>query len=39
MTNLEKTIIREIATLPKDCLFNVLAYIRFIKLGLDSDEE
>jgi hypothetical protein len=38
MTNLEQTIIREIATLPEDRLSNVLAYIRFIKLGLDLNE-
>ena len=39
MTNLEQTIMREIATLPEDRLPNVLAYIRFLKFGLDSDEE
>jgi hypothetical protein len=38
MTSLEQTILREIATLPKDRLSNVLAYIRFLKFGLDADE-
>lgn len=39
MTNLEQTIIREIAALPEDRLPNVLAYIRFLKFGLDVNEE
>ena len=39
MTDLEQTILREIATLPENRLTNVLAYIRFIKLGLDLDEK
>jgi hypothetical protein len=39
MTNLEKEIMREIATMPESRLSNVLAYIRFLKLGLDADEE
>ncbi len=38
MTSLEQTIMREIATLPADRQTNVLAYIRFLKLGLDMDE-
>ncbi|MFZ5911527.1 MAG: hypothetical protein ACOYYU_16055 [Chloroflexota bacterium] len=37
MTNLEQTILREIATLPESRLANVLSYIRFLKLGLDGD--
>jgi hypothetical protein len=39
MTNLEQTIIREIAALPEDRLPNVLAYIRFLKFGLDLNED
>jgi hypothetical protein len=39
MTELEQTIMREIATLPENRLANVLAYVRFIKLGLDLDEK
>jgi hypothetical protein len=39
MTNLEQTILREISTLPENRLSNVLAYIRFLKYGLDSDEK
>jgi len=39
MTNLEQTIIREIATLPEERLSNVLAYIRFLKFGLDLNGE
>ena len=39
MTNLEQTILREIATLPEDRLSSVLAYIRFLKFGLDMDQE
>jgi hypothetical protein len=38
MTSLEQIIMREIATLPEDRQTNVLAYIRFLKLGLDADE-
>jgi len=38
MINLEQTILREIAALPADRLFKVLAYIRFLRLGLDADE-
>lgn len=38
MTDLEQTIIREIATLPEDRLSSVLAYIRFIKLGLNQSD-
>jgi hypothetical protein len=39
MTDLEQTIMREIATLPEERLSNVLAYIRFLKFGLDMDEK
>ncbi|NUQ42542.1 MAG: hypothetical protein HUU32_14230 [Calditrichaceae bacterium] len=39
MTNLEQSIMREIAALPEDRLANVLAYIRFLKWGLDLDEK
>lgn len=39
MTDLEQTIMREIAALPEDRLRNVLAYIRFLKFGLDSEED
>jgi hypothetical protein len=39
MTNLEQVIMREIATLPESRLTNVLAYIRFLKLGLADDAE
>jgi hypothetical protein len=38
MPSLEQTIIREIAALPAVRLSNVLAYVRFLKFGLDSDE-
>jgi len=39
MTNLEQTIMREIATLPENRLPTVLAYVRFLKFGLDADEK
>jgi len=39
MTELEQTIMREIATLPENRLTNVLTYVRFLKLGLDLDEK
>ena len=39
MTNLEQTIMREIAILPENRLINVLTYIRFLELGLDLDEK
>lgn len=39
MTDLERTIMKEISTLLETHLEDVLTYIRFIKLGLaDSDE-
>jgi len=37
MTKLEQIILREITTLSEDRLSNVLAYIRFLKFGLDAD--
>ncbi len=39
MTNLEQTILREIVALPKERQANVLAYIRFLKYGMDKDEK
>lgn len=39
MTNLEQTILREIGALPKERQENVLAYIRFLKFGMDKDEK
>jgi hypothetical protein len=39
MTKLVQTIMREITTLPEDRLSNVLAYIRFLKFGLDADQK
>jgi len=39
MTNMEKTIMLEISTLPEDQLADVLKYIRFLKFShLDSRE-
>jgi len=39
MTGLEQTIMREIAALPDDRLPNVLAYVRFLRFGLDADDK
>jgi hypothetical protein len=39
MTNLEKTIMREISTLSEDRLNDVLKYLRFIKLDLTESDE
>ncbi len=39
MSTLEQTLMREIAELPKDRLPSVLAYVRFLKLGLDADKQ
>lgn len=39
MTQMEQTIIQEIATLPEDRLPNVLAYVRLLKYGPDSDKQ
>jgi hypothetical protein len=38
MTHLERTIMQEIATLSENRLNNVLAYVRFLKFGLDADK-
>lgn len=39
MTKLRQAILREIATLPENRLSTVLAFIRFLKFGLDAGEE
>ncbi len=39
MTNLEKTILLELSSLPKSHQADVLTYIRFLRLGLASDDE
>lgn len=39
MSDIAQTIMREIETIPENRLVNILAYIRFIKLGLDLDEK
>ena len=39
MTNFEQTLLREVATLPESRRANVLAYVRFLKLGLTDDKE
>jgi hypothetical protein len=39
MTDLERTIIREIATLPETCRADVLAFIRFLKLSIPSEQK
>ena len=39
MAGLEQTIMKEIATLPENRLPNVLAYVRFLKYGLDSEKK
>ncbi len=38
MTSLEGAIQREVAALPEACRANVLAYVRFLQLGLDADD-
>jgi hypothetical protein len=38
MTDIEQTIIDEISTLPAARLPVVLAYVRFLKLGLDRND-
>ena len=38
-TELGKTIMNEVASLPEDRLANVLASIRFLKYGLDASED
>ncbi|MBI5653622.1 MAG: hypothetical protein HZC40_24715 [Chloroflexi bacterium] len=39
MTNLEQMIMREVAELSESRRTNVLAYVRFLKLGLDMDKQ
>ena len=39
MTDLAQTIMHEIEALPEARLPNVLAYVRFLKLGLDADKK
>jgi len=39
MTNLEQTIMREIADLPKARLTDVLAFIRFLKISMMDEYE
>lgn len=39
MSDIAQTIMREIESLPENRLANILAYVRFIKLGLDLDEK
>ena len=39
MTDLAQTLIQEITTLPENRLPNVLAYVRFLKYGLDDDQK
>ena len=39
MTNLEQTIMREIATLPESRLTDVLAFVRFLKVSLPDKEK
>ena len=39
MSILEQIIMREVAELPENRLPSVLAYVRFLKLGLDADKQ
>jgi hypothetical protein len=39
MTNLEQTIMREISTLPETRLPDVLAFIRYLKLSIPTDQK
>jgi len=39
MTNLEQTILRELATLPESRHADVLAFIRFLKISLPDEEK
>lgn len=39
MTNLEQTIMREIATLPESRLTDVLAFVRFLKVSIPGEEK
>ncbi len=39
MTNLEQTIMREIATLPESGLTDVLTFVRFLKVSMPDKEK
>jgi hypothetical protein len=39
MTNLEQTILLEISTLPETRLVDVLAFIRYLKLSIPTDQK
>jgi rRNA maturation endonuclease Nob1 len=39
MTSLERTIMREIATLPESNLMDVLTFVRFLKVSLPDKEK
>jgi hypothetical protein len=39
MTNLERTIMREISTLPESRLVDVLAFIRYLKLSIPKEQK
>lgn len=39
MTNLERTIMREISTLPESRLADVLAFIRYLKLSIPKEQK
>jgi hypothetical protein len=39
MTNLERTIMREISTLPESNLMDVLTFVRFLKVSLPDKEK
>ena len=39
MTQIEQTIMKEIATLPEDRLTDVLAFVRFLKVSIPDKEK
>ena len=39
MTNFEKTLLKEVATLPESRYADVLAFIRFLKISIIDDDE
>lgn len=39
MTTFEKTLLREISTLPESRQADVLAFVRFLKISLKDDDE
>ena len=39
MTNLERTIMREISTLPESRLVDVLAFVRYLKLSIPKEQK